>query len=76
VLPKLRARAEALKELSVITGMDIFAREDPIAIDEEMAWELAAISVQHLSAVGCYRAPASDGDLYMFFALMNVRRTN
>ena len=76
VLPKVRARAEPLKELSVITGMEIFAREEPVEIDEEMAWELAAISVQHLSAVGCYRAPTSDGELYMFFALMKVHRIN
>ena len=76
VLPKLRSRAEALKELSVITGLEIFVREQPVEIDEEMAWELAAISVQHLSAVGCYRAPSSDGDLYMFFALMKVNRIN
>src|SRR4030095_8204149 len=76
VLPDLRNRATGLKPLGTITGMDIFTREEPSKVDEDMAWELAAMSVLHLSAVGCYRAPSSGGDLLMFLALMKIHRVN
>ncbi len=76
VLPVLRQRSSELKELSSLTGMDIFIEEGAFAVPEEMAWELAAISVMHLDAVGCYRAPASKGVLNMFLALTKIRSVN
>ena len=72
VLPELRKKAEPLKELEDITGIEIFGCEDPFEIEgEAMAWELAAFAVRHLAALGCYRAP-SDGPT-VFLAIMNVR---
>jgi hypothetical protein len=70
-LPGLRKKAEPLKELHDITGIKIFGCEDAFEIQgEEMAWELAAFSVRHLAALGCYRAP-SDGPT-VFLAIMDV----
>ena len=60
ILPWLRQRAEKLKELEVITEFDLFNQESTFEIEgESMAWELAAMSVKHLSSIGCYRAPSS-----------------
>jgi hypothetical protein len=39
--------------------------------DEEMAWELAAMSIAHLKSAGCYRAPTDH--LSVFLAIVNVR---
>ena len=70
-LPGLRKKAEPLKELEDITGIKIFGCEDAFEITgEAMAWELAAFSVRHLGALGCYRAP-SDGPT-VFLAIMDV----
>ena len=72
LLPEMRKKAEPLKELKDITGIEIFGCEDAFEIkDEAMAWELAAFSVRHLAALGCYRAP-SNGPT-MFLAITNVR---
>ncbi|MGK9168308.1 hypothetical protein KXR53_18500 [Inquilinus limosus] len=76
VLPAVRQRSSELKKLSSLTGMDVFVEEEAFAVSEEMAWELAAISVMHLDAVGCYRAPSSNGTLNMFLALMRIRSVN
>jgi hypothetical protein len=60
LLPGLRQKAESLKALQDITGLDLFGKEPAFSInDEVMAWELAAIAVMHLQAMGCYRAPSS-----------------
>ena len=73
VLPALRKKAEPLKELEDSTGFEIFGYEHAFEIEDEvMAWELAAISVKHLSALGCYRAP-SDGGPINFLAITNIR---
>ena len=72
VLPGLRKKAEPLKELEDITGMKIFGCEDPFEIeDEAMAWELAAFSVRHLAALGCYRGPSNGPTV--FLAITSVR---
>ena len=68
----LRHRGEVLKGLEGITGMSVFSRADLLPADEGMAWELAAISVMHLDALGCYRAPSSGG-LNTFLAITSVR---
>ena len=49
-------------------------KEPTIEIDEDMAWELTAMSVSHLGAKGCYHMSAGmDGHLNVFVALMDVR---
>lgn len=75
VLPELRRKAERLKELKDVTGVDLFASESAFAVEgEPMAWELAAFSVQHLGALGVYRAPSSSKPLFTFLAITEVRR--
>lgn len=60
----LRLKAERLKQLKELTGFDIF--EMPmISADEQMAWELTAMSVQLLDALGCYRAPSNMTSLFV-----------
>jgi hypothetical protein len=76
VPPEMRQKADRLRELCASTGQAIFHQEDAVEIDEAQAWELAAIAVMHLGAAGCYRAPASDGGLYVFLALMTIRAVN
>ena len=75
VLPRLRQKAELLKGLEDITGVELFGHEHAFEIeDEAMAWELAAMSVKHLGAIGCYRAPSSSGGPIMFLAITNARK--
>jgi hypothetical protein len=38
-----------------------------------MEWELAAVSVKHLGAKGCYRAPSSDGSHFGFLAMEDLQ---
>ncbi len=58
-LPELREKALPLKRLEVFTGFDLFGNEGTFSIaGESMAWELAAMAVHQLGALGCYRAPA------------------
>ena len=75
VLPALRKKAERLKELQDITGMDLFG--DPMAFeidDEAMAWELTAMAARHLGALGCYRAPANGEGPVIFLLIMKIRK--
>jgi hypothetical protein len=75
VLPHLRKLAEPLKELGSITGLAMFESDSAFSIDgESMAWEVAAICVRHLNALGVYRAPSSSRPLAAFLALTSVRR--
>ncbi len=74
VLPTLRQESEKLKELSKITGYQLFEDYHTFHVDENMAWELAALSVKQLNAKGCYRAPSSTGENYSFLAIINLRR--
>jgi hypothetical protein len=62
-----RAKSQLLKGLQDLTGFEVFGRDDPFAASEERSWEMAAMSVHHLSARGCYRGPAKH--LYVFFAI-------
>ena len=73
VLPRLREKVEILKELEETTGFELFGREHAFDIkDEAMAWELAAISVKHLGAIGCYRAPSSSDGPTVFLAITSA----
>lgn len=74
IVPALRHRACPLRELKDITGLALFTVEDVLKdVDDEIAWELAAFSIQHLKAVACYRIPNDDNTLFSFLALMNCR---
>jgi hypothetical protein len=70
--PKLRERALPLKQLQQITGRDYFGSENPVSADWDFAWQLAATSVKHLSALGCYEARLQDGRLYAFLAILRI----
>lgn len=74
IVPSMRQRAEPLRELVGITGFGIFGQAPAFKIEgQEMAWELAAISVKYLDAKGCYRAPSSSRPLHTFLAIMEIR---
>ena len=60
----LRIKAEDLKQLGELTGFDIF-QKPTFKADEQMAWELAAMSVHQLNALGCYRAPTDNAFLFL-----------
>ena len=73
VLPSLREKAQILKQLEDTTGVELFGHEHTFEIeDEAMAWELAAMAVKHLGAIGCYRAPSSSDGPTMFLAIMSA----
>lgn len=75
IIPSLRQRADPLQALTEITGIDLFSQENAFEIEgEAMAWELAAISVKQLNALGCYRAPSSSRPLQSFLAIMEIHR--
>src|ERR1044072_4387615 len=64
-----RMKSAKLKGLYKRTGMDVFRNEGFYA-DEQMAWEVAAMGVHELGAVGCYRGPAKH--LLIFFAIKRM----
>jgi hypothetical protein len=63
----LQEKAAPLKALYEKTDFELFTDKEEFSVDEGMAWELAAISVQHLNAIGCYRAP--NKETFLFLAL-------
>lgn len=65
-----RIPAARIRELYELTGVEIFRREK-FEADEQMAWELAAMAVAHLSAAGAYRGVA--GHLFVFLAIDDIR---
>jgi hypothetical protein len=69
----LREKALPLKRLKAITGFDLFEFEGTFEVDEQMAWELAAMAVQQLRSVGCYRAPDADDGPRSFLAITELR---
>jgi hypothetical protein len=71
--PSLRQKAQKLEELEAVTGIKLFSQEHAFTVEgESMAWELAAISVKHLGAMGCYRAPSSSGGPATFLAILSA----
>jgi hypothetical protein len=62
-----RDSAEVLKNLQAVTDYDCFADTEAFAVDDAMAWELAAASVAYLEADGCFRA--RNRDTWLFLAL-------
>jgi hypothetical protein len=75
VLPSLREKAAVLKELATITGVELFASDAPFKVEgESMAWELAAMCVRHLGALGAYRAPSPSKPLATFLAIRSIQK--
>jgi hypothetical protein len=71
----LRVKALPLRALQAITGFELFDDEEAFSVeDEAMAWEIAAIAVQHLNAMGCYRAPSSSGGPTVYLAITELTR--
>lgn len=73
VIAKQREKSLRIRELAELTGMEVFGRE-VFEADEEMAWELAAVSVAQLNSLGCYRVPAMEEDLLIFLSIDSVLR--
>ena len=70
----VREKSSALRALSNLTGMDLFEVEDAFALDDEhMAWEIVAMCVRHLGALGAYRAPSSRQPHALFLAITDIR---
>ncbi len=67
---ELRRKSENLKSLADITGFKLFTDQTIDEVDEDMAWEMAAMSVNNLKSQGVYRAPANN--LWYFYALFNM----
>ena len=75
----VREKSSALRALAHLTGMGLFAAEEAFALDDEhTAWELVAMCVHHLSAIGAYRAPApsSHEPHALFLAITDIRRSD
>ncbi|HCB49757.1 MAG TPA: hypothetical protein DEP47_09585 [Chloroflexi bacterium] len=70
VSEQLKRKSEKLKELASITGFPIFEKAI-LRADDDMAWELVAMSCHHLESDGIYRAK-SDNTL-LFMALNDVK---
>lgn len=75
LLPELREKALPLKQLEGYTGFDLFGNEGTFSVaGETMAWELAAMAVHQLGALGCYRAAASTpDDPHTYLAIIGMR---
>ena len=66
-----RKEAGAIKELKKITGFDIFGSEG-FDCNEEMAFELTAMGVKYLDALGMYRIPGEKSHLYVALMKENI----
>ena len=73
ITEELRLKAEEIKELSELTGYDIFETE-AFEADEDFAHELTAIAIHHLDALGMYIVPL-DNHLKTFLALIEEKKT-
>ena len=71
--PALKAESLRIKELEEITDLTIFGEKEPVEADEYLAWELSAMAVKHLNAIGCYRAFSSARNVQMFFAITEIK---
>lgn len=72
LLPALRKSAEPLQKLEAVTGLGAFLKATVPVEDDEMAWELTALAVRHLGAIGAHKTPGQASDLYL--AITSVKR--
>jgi hypothetical protein len=73
--PKIRTQSLPLKRLQEITGRDYFSFEEAFLADSQTVRDLVAISVKHLSALGCYEAlipNTEEGELCAFLAIVRA----
>ena len=66
-----REKSAPLTQLFETTGMRIF-QDAHFDCDEPLAWELAAVSVQLLDSLGCYRTPTEH--LWIFMSIDDVAK--
>ena len=59
-----RSKSNCLKDLQNITGNEVFINS-LFECDQEMAYELAAFSIEYLDAEGVYMAPGERSDVFM-----------
>jgi hypothetical protein len=74
--PVLKIESLRIKELEEITNLVVFGEQKAFDADEYLAWELAAMAVKHLNALGCYRAFSSARNVNMFFAITEIKVIN
>lgn len=75
LLQNLRDKAESLKALKDITGISIFDSDEHFPLEnEQMAWELAAMSIRQLDALGVYKAAYEQ--LSVFMAIVSLNKNN
>ncbi|WP_297571708.1 DUF6882 domain-containing protein [uncultured Deefgea sp.] len=73
-LPALRERSAKIKELATLTGNALFDFDYVFEIgDEAMAWELTAMAVHLLGALGCYKAATTNNGDATFLAIMALK---
>jgi hypothetical protein len=72
ISPAMKEESLRFKELEEMTDLIVFGEKEPFEADEYLAWELAAMAVKHVDALGCYRAFSSARNVNMFFAIMAV----
>ena len=77
-LPALKESSTVLKQLAAITGNEVFSRDDDFHVDNESAaWDLAAMAVKFLDALGLYTAPPATGTApVLFFAITHISVAN
>ena len=68
----IRKQSRELQKLEKVTGVEVFT-SPTIDVDDAMTWELTAMSVRHLSALGCYSMP--NGPITIFLAIIKIWRT-
>jgi hypothetical protein len=64
-----RDACSGVRLLSTLTGVLDFDQEEPFEVSPEMAWELAAVAVEHLGLLGVYRAPSNLGQHQWFLGI-------
>lgn len=69
----MKDKSLRIKALGDTTDLVIFGEDKAVEADEYLAWELAAMAVKHLGALGCYRAYSSARNVNMFFAITTLR---
>lgn len=72
VTDECRKDSERIKGLKTFTGVEVFEMEG-LKCDEVTAYELVAMSIHHLDAIGMYRIPGEKS--HLFVAIMKEKAT-
>ena len=68
--PEVREAASKTKELTELTGFEIF-QDEYVECDEAMAWEITALACKFLGAKGAYRVP--HGHIYSYVLIAEIK---